>query len=76
MSNSKELLPPLSIGSQIKKRLLEMMEVDGLKRTQRWAAIKIGMSEAAMSNKISGVENFKEDEILKLETLLTFTIQK
>lgn len=60
------LQEPVTIGQQIKQRLVELTRTDGLKRTQRWLASRVGLGEVALSNKISGNEKFLDDEIKEI----------
>ena len=54
------------IGVKIKSAL------DG--RTQRWLAIKTGIPEDKLSNKIKGLTPFTEDDIKKINRSLNVTI--
>lgn len=50
------------IGKQIKDKLTELSNTDGLKRTQRWLASQIGFGEVELSNKLAK-HNFTQAEL-------------
>jgi hypothetical protein len=69
MENTAEMI---SLGSQIKDKLAELSNSDGLKRTQRWLAMQIGIGEVELSNKISQVSKatFTQKEIEDINSIL------
>lgn len=68
MDNTQEA--EISLGVQIKNALESAAAADGLKRTQRWLSTQTGISEVALSNKISGYDKFKPTDIDKINEVL------
>lgn len=71
MQNTQEI-EVLSLGSQIKDKLTELSNSDGLKRTQRWLASQINIGEVELSNKINSVNKsvFTNTELDNINKIL------
>jgi hypothetical protein len=66
----------IRLGILIKNQLTLAGAKDGLRRTQRWLAEQIEMSYPSLSNKLSGVESFSEEDLQKIEKILNIKIPK
>ena len=51
-----------------------VIALDG--RTKRWLSFEIRVAEQDLSRKFKGTNDWKEEEIEKIETLLNFKISK
>jgi ParB-like chromosome segregation protein Spo0J len=66
---SDNVIQDTPVGVQIKTHLLTP-HPDGFKRTQRWLAKHLTLSDARISNKLSGVEDFTPEELKKINKIL------
>lgn len=57
----------LPVNEQIK------LALDG--RTQRWLSLKAGIAEADLSKKLKGSMEFSDEEIIRVQDVLSFTIK-
>jgi len=71
MGNTQEI-EVLSLGTQIKDKLTELSNSDGLKRTQRWLAGQTNIGEVELSNKLNKVNGneFNQVELDKINSVL------
>lgn len=62
----------MPLGDKIKTALADASKSDGLKRTQRWLAARIGMGEVELSNKMANVKEktFTNEELKKINNVL------
>lgn len=65
----------IDVGGLIKKRLNELYQKDGLKRTQRWLYTQllekgIDMSETKLSNSIAGLRDFTPEELKSINKII------
>ena len=60
----------MNVGARIRTALLLAGKADGLRRTQSWLAVKIGMSEPLFSRKVHGLEKFKQEELEEIDLVL------
>lgn len=74
MIMAKELKsPPMDLGQQIKLALNRLSNSDGLKRTQRWLAMQMGIGEVLLSNKIRN-NDFTKEELDNINLILMSNI--
>jgi len=67
---TKTVEKPIELNVQIKAKLLELTNTDGLKRTQRWLAAQTGIGEVDLSTKM-GKNSFTQDDLNKINAVLS-----